>query len=270
MPSNPKPATHLDKWKSEAEKLPSDDLKIPVPIHVLFGEAVDVAKFYEKRFAGTADQPGLDTVADKNRGLTKDTAQDLLSLREAAHEANTAYLRAVSPGAAAPMERATFVLNEITATLEWLFDDGVEDERDAQLANVKKAHEGTPDSHDAWAAELDDYAALASQYRKEMNGLGGFDAALVDEAKTLAAQLRDRPAVPAALPENVARAKALRSRLATLLWHRMSAVRGAARFVFRNQPEIIREVTSAYERRRRAAARRAGAKKPSGEGGTPA
>ena len=32
--------------------------------------------------------------------------------------------------------------------------------------------------------------------------------------------------------------------------------RSAARFVFRDHPEIVREVTSAYERKRRAAARR--------------
>jgi hypothetical protein len=40
----------------------------------------------------------------------------------------------------------------------------------------------------------------------------------------------------------------------------VSLVRGAARFVFRAHPEIAREVGSAYERRRRGAARRA--KKP--------
>ena len=62
-------------------------------------------------------------------------------------------------------------------------------------------------------------------------------------------------------------AKALRNRLATVLSNRMGVVRSAARFVFRNRPEIIREVTSAYERRRRAASRRAAAKKPKGEGG---
>lgn len=260
----PKPVSPVEKWTPEAQKLPSDDLKIPVPLHVLFGEAVDVAKFYDKRFASTDDQPGLDTVADKKRGLGKDTAEDIRSLREATHDANTAYLFLVSPSAAAPMERATFVLNEITSTLEWLFDDGVDDERDAQLAALKKEHADTPDSHDAWAAELDDYAALASQYSKEMDGLGGFDIALIDEARSLAAQLRDRPATPAALPEDAARAKALRNRLATLLWSRLSLVRGAARFVFRNQPEIVREVTSAYERRRRAATRRNAARKPEG------
>ncbi|WP_437939441.1 hypothetical protein [Sorangium sp. So ce341] len=48
----------------------------------------------------------------------------------------------------------------------------------------------------------------------------------------------------------------LRNKLAALLVERMGLVRSAARFVFRSQPEIVREVTSAYERRKRAAARR--------------
>lgn len=266
MPSKPvAPASAvspIERWKPEADKLPSDELKIPVPVHVLHGEAVDVSKFYDKHWKSTADRRGLDTVADKQRGLTRETGEELLSLREAVHQAQTAYLRAVSPGAAAPIERAGFVLDEITATLEWLFDDGVEDERDAHLAVLKKEHADTPDSHDAWAAELDDYAALASQHEKEMKGLGGFDVALIGEARALAARLRDRPAVPAPLPEEAMKAKALRNRLATLLWERMSHVRGAARFVFRDQSEIVREVTSAYERRRRAASRRASPKKP--------
>ena len=267
MPPKPSSTSPIERWEPEARKLPSDELKIGVPLHVLFGEAVDVAKFYDKYFASTADRPGLDTVADKKRGLTDKTGEDILSLLEAAQQSNTAYLLLLSPGAAAPMARATFVLDEITATLEWMSDDGVEDELDLQIANVKKEHAETPDSHDAWAAELEDWAAVASIHRKEMDGLGGFDVALIDEARALAAELRNRPAVPAALPEATARAKALRSRLAMLLASRISLVRGAARFVFRKNTALLREVTSTYERRRRAAARRAAAKQPVKEPG---
>jgi hypothetical protein len=37
----------------------------------------------------------------------------------------------------------------------------------------------------------------------------------------------------------------------------MQQVRAAARFVFRQKPKLVREVTSAYERRKRRASRRA-------------
>jgi hypothetical protein len=260
MPSkapSPKALSPIEAWRPEAEKLPSGELKVPVPLHALYGEAVDLAKFYEKYWESQPGRPGLDSVASKERGLHKHTGEELLSLRQAAQDAGTAYRLSVSPSAPPPFERAEHVLDEITATLEWLFDDGVEDEKDAQLAALKKEHTDSPDSHDAWAAELEDYAALAAQHEKQMKGLGGFDVALIAEARQLAALFRDRPAMPAIPPEEVKKASELRNRLATLLWKRMSSVRGAARFVFRRRPDIVREATSAYERRRRAANRRA-------------
>ncbi len=168
---------------------------------------------------------------------------------------------ASTPTIAAPMERARFLVGEISSVLEFLFDDGVEDERDAQLDAVESSHAETPNSADAYAAELDDYANLANAYRKEIDGLGGFDVKHLDEAKAVAEQLRNRPPTPVQQTEEAARALALRNRLATLLSIRMGFVRGAARFVFRNRPDIIREATSAYERRRRAAARRKAMKK---------
>ncbi len=266
---------HLARWTPEAQKLPTSELRISVPFHVLKGEAIDVAKFFDKYFAsveaknGQPARPGLDTVVNPKKGLTAKTGDDIRSLREAVHEANTAYTEAATPKGAAPMERARFVVDEITAVLEWHFDDGVEDERDAQLAHVRQAHESTPDSADALAAEAEDFAALASIYRKEIDGLGGFDAALIDEAKALAEQLRDRPASPVPLSAEAEKALALRNRLATLLSDRMSLVRSAARFVFRGSPDIIREATSAFERRRRAATRRMAAKKTPAEPATP-
>jgi hypothetical protein len=89
---------------------------------------------------------------------------------------------------------------------------------------------------------------------------------MLDEAKEVAAELRERPAMVAGLGDEAARALALRNRLAMLLATKMNAVRSAARFVFRRRPEIVREATSAYERRRRAAARRNALRRgPSGE-----
>lgn len=107
---------------------------------------------------------------------------------------------------------------------------------------------------------------LGEKYRSKIDGLGGFDAKMLDEAKVVAAELRDRPAIPVVLGDEAARALALRNRLAMLLAAKMNAVRSAARFVFRHRPEIVREATSAYERRRRAAARRNALRKgPSGD-----
>ncbi|XXT21736.1 hypothetical protein WME94_09270 [Sorangium sp. So ce429] len=62
----------------------------------------------------------------------------------------------------------------------------------------------------------------------------------------------------AAAPEAGASAAATttRNQLLHLMVERVGAIRKTAAHVFRRHPEIVREVTSAYERRRRAAARR--------------
>jgi hypothetical protein len=48
----------------------------------------------------------------------------------------------------------------------WLLDDGVEDNRDKQLAALKAEYADHSTSTDSLAAELSDYAALARQESK--------------------------------------------------------------------------------------------------------
>jgi len=90
--------------------------------------------------------------------------------------------------------------------------------------------------------------------KDKLGGVIGFDAALIEEAPTLAQQLRER-SVPV---DPTAQALALdqRRRLATLLYQRIRLVRSAARAVYRHHPATAREVASAYEQRRRASAKR--------------
>jgi hypothetical protein len=76
----------------------------------------------------------------------------------------------------------------------------------------------------------------------------------------VAAELRKRPTQVIALSAEARKALELRNKVTSVLLERMNLVRAAAKFVFRGNPEIVREATSAYGRRRRAAARRA--KKP--------
>ena len=267
MPTN---SSALALWMPQVLALSGEELTINLPLHVVFGEAVDVARFFdhywksEKDKDGNVLRPGLDTVVDKKRGLTAKTGAEILSLQQAGQEAHTAYLLCVDTTARAnPVERARYVLDEIIATLTWLFDDGVEDEKDARLASIQAAHVEDPESTDALAGELDDYATLASHHRDEMAGVGGFDPKLIDEARTLAGELRARPTIAAPLSAKARAALALRNKVLNLLLSRVTLVRAAARFVFRGTPEVVREVTSTYERKRRAASRRVAAKKGS-------
>jgi hypothetical protein len=75
--------------------------------------------------------------------------------------------------------------------LRWYFDDGKVSQGDAQLEALAKAHDSAF-SHDALAAALFDYAALAERHREAITGLGGFDGSIIDNAPKIALALRER------------------------------------------------------------------------------
>jgi hypothetical protein len=259
----PNTKTPLEIWKTVAEALPGANFSLDQPVHVVLGEAVDTAKFAAKYWTARRDPesgailfPGLELAGRKDT-LSPTIIGEILSLREALDDANTAYLLTTSPAIdPSPLPRARFVLREIVTALEWLFDDGVEDERDAKLAKVSSAHAGDPDSMDAVATQLATYGALAREVRKDLEALGAFQIALLDEAGQLAEALVQRPATGRERDPKEAEALVLRNRVGTLLVQKIRLVRGAARFVFRHHPEVIREANSAYERRKRAESRR--------------
>ncbi len=245
----------LEKWLSAASELKQVRTTFSTPIRVLLGEAVDLARFTNvywepvKDSAGKILRPGLALAGPK---LSSTIGSEILELQEALQTANTNYLLTVAPLQPDVRARAQYVLGEIVAALEWWLDDGVDDDRDQQLAALKAEYADGSSSADSMASELSDYAALARQEAAGLEGLGGFELSLVDEAESLAKQLRQRPTTPNS-PENTRRALDIRNRVATLLLDRMCQVRAAARFVFRNHSLIARESGSAFERRRRAA-----------------
>ena len=72
----------------------------------------------------------------------------------------------------------------------------------------------------------------------------------IEEARGLAVQLRES-AGPGPASDEAKAAIELRDGLFVLLRRRMRIVRRAAEFVFQEQPEIVKELASAYDRRRR-------------------
>jgi len=257
----------IAKWQITASELQTVRSSFNPPVRVILGEAVDVARFTQAYFepvkdaAGKILRPGLALAGTK---LSANIGVEILELQNTLQTAQTDYLLTVAPAQPDVRGRAEYVLGEITAALEWHLDDGVEDDRDKQLAAIKSEYSDGSASIDSLAAELADYAALARQEAAGLEGLGGFELTLIDEAEQSAKQLRARPTT-ATSAENTRRALDMRNRVATLLVDRMSLVRSAARFVFRNHPQIAREVTSCYVRRQRAAARRTAAKAASGK-----
>jgi hypothetical protein len=253
----------VNSLTAEANKVDPRDFILTTPLHVLLGEAVDVARFCEHNWepvfvpkTETLLRPGLKSAGKKQ--IERLISEEILVLQQLVQEAHTAYLLAVKPSADASVTRAQFVVDELASALEWLFDDGVTDERDAQLATIVEAHRDDPDSEDALAGELADYLGLAMLVKDDLAELAAFDIALLGEARSLVAVLRDRSALRARA-NNTESAILIerRNRFAALLSRRMARVRAAARYVYRQHPDIVKQVTSAYERRRRAARRRA-------------
>ncbi len=232
----------------------------------LLHEAPLVANFVERYWHPTVDRftkavalPGLESASKR---LPPSAPTEIRELVVLVREAHDAWIRDAAPSADDPMTRGWFVLGEIQSALTFHFDDGVEDERDAQLARVREAHASDGQSAEDLASALDDYAAVARPYAAELHGVGGFDEALIAEATSLAAALRERPEQRAEAARSSRASIDLRNRYAALLASRVADVRAAARFVFRHHPKVALEAGSASERARRAASRRKKAAKP--------
>lgn len=257
----------IDRWRKDAMELPKGEFKIGVPFDTFLGEAIDVAKFHGNRWAAVRDGesnvvfPGLEMAVGKKgkakKALTGKTGADIRSLHDAVQTADTDYLFAIQKGTRAPMAEARACLSFLDSHLTWLFDDGVEDENDTKLSTLEERFD-QPTTSDRMASALRAFAALAEEHKAELAEFETWKDAKLGEATALAAQLDESPnAGAAAVNQNASSALDLRDRLARLLQERVRLVRGAANFVFADHPEVRKEATSAYERRRRAANRRA-------------
>ncbi|APR84958.1 Hypothetical protein A7982_10307 [Minicystis rosea] len=218
-------------------------------------EAVQLAAFIKRYWEPADDRPGLRRVKAR---LPKSTADELVSLVHAVQEAQTKLLLLVDPVVADQRERAKELVDELETALEFLLDDDEEEAADAQLAQIKEFHADDGQRSATLVQALRDFAALAGSLRQRLvESDEDFDPKIIDEAKKLSKQLMEQPAQAAPNAEAVAKATKIRNQLLHLLMNRVSLTRRSAAHVFRKNPEIVREATSAYERRRRAANRRA-------------
>jgi hypothetical protein len=259
----------IAKWTPLA--VDAEEARATAPLHVLLGEAVDVASmmthYWEPRVDKGRRIPGFAGVTS-NQTVTPELATEIKELQLAVATAHSEYLVLVQSAADTPLDRADFVMSEIRSTLEFLFDDGKHDEADVQLENLRAAFADSA-SQDAMALALEGYSELAGRHRDALAKIDGFEITLIEEARQLAEALRQQSA--AALirttPDAQRQALSLRNRLLMLLLERVKRVRRTAAYVFRNHPEIVRKFTSAYERRRRTAQKKASVETPETDAG---
>jgi hypothetical protein len=274
-------------WTAAAAALKPAEVSLAMPFAVLTGESVDVARFARARWSQTLDEttkkivaPGLSSAVLRHLTVAPNalvlalhggTAQELLTLTALTQEAQTrALLSATSSGGVVhPRFEAEKVAGDLRLATESYLDDGVETDEDARLRAVIDAHANDPARDDALAAELHDFAAFAETLLPVLDGYGDFTPAWIARARDLVAELRVAPAGAAASTRPDGALLDARNRLATLLARRVRRVRAKARFVFRDHPAVLRTVTSAYERNRRAESKRAKKSAAKKTGGPP-
>lgn len=220
--------------------------KPSLPLQRLVLEARQLADFVERYWEPRRARgrlPGLGAAAEA-AGIKREVARDLRDLAGAVQSTDSELKATRVRVERLPLAAARAALRELRAPLRFLLGAP---ERSG-LARIEQASHGR--SAYALALALEAHAALAEKHADALARLGDFAADLPERARRLALSLREpRRDVVA---DEARRAK-LRSRdaLMTLLMERMRAVRGAARYVFRDHPRVLEQATSDYERKRK-------------------
>jgi hypothetical protein len=256
MPKQKQDASDTDRWLEAAADFDGSQNPLRSPFDVALDEATRAAKFVRVHWEPKGDVPGLSRVAAR---LPKKTADDLVSQIHAVQQAQTRFLLVVDPAVVEHGERARFLVDELESAIAFTLDDGVEEPADEQLAQLREFHSQDGQRSSALAQALRDYGTLAKSLKARIAEADAeFDTRLVGEALALADTLAAAPAADAGAEASaVADARAARNRLLGLMSATVATIRKTASHVYRKHPDVLREVTSAHDRRRRAAARRA-------------
>lgn len=200
-------------------------------------EAELAAAFVERFWApvvgadGRVVRPGLAggplgwAVAEELRAL-------LGAARAADRAAREALLAEAARGGGAWSARADHVIHELRAALRWVA------EGEPGVAALLAKHPRRARSERARRAQLADLAGWAARWRAALEALPAFDGRLVDEAAALVA--RARAAQEARMVAGASAQLGRRNQLLRAARARVTAVRAAARYVFRAQPEVAR------------------------------
>jgi hypothetical protein len=242
----------VSRWDARTSELAPE--RASVPLHVLLGDAVDLAAFveahYEPVVVGHALVPGLASVEPEIE-ITRETARELIELQRAIAYVHSEHgVRSDTMGAN-PLARADRILAELRASLAFLLEGSGDAEGEHTLRRLREAARASR-AHDAVAMVLEGYVALASRYEPRLAAIGVSEG-LLDDAIAEAHVLRLRSANRIRATHGDEDMIRLRNRLIAALNARLRLVRRAIRYVFREHPELASHAASGYSRIRRAA-----------------
>jgi hypothetical protein len=244
-----------DYWIEQSKSVRSSENPLRIPFHVYLDEALSVAKFVKDRYQPKNNLPGLQRVSAR---VSLDLIEEITTLVETIQSLQVQYLLLADPVVADLGARARLVIDELESALSYLLDDGVEEIADHQLSNLRDAKSQDGERSSSLAQYLQGYGTLAKQLKDRLVVLDAeFEVGLIDEALELSKTVRERVVTEESDSVEAKEKIATRNRLLRLLHEKVQKVRDAAAYVFKRHPEIIRDATSAYERQRRNAAKKA-------------
>lgn len=246
----------LQRWNAAAMKLDRSEVSsVGMPIDVFLLEADAAARFVDLYWeaAGDGSRPGLSMLA-KQLGVR--IADEISSLVRACRAVHTRILWPEDTLAERGelVARARFLKAELAAGCEFVAGcdlvagDVLSKRVKIALAQAKE-RAGTDNTVANLVQSLADYAGIATTIIDRLVELGDFDAGMIEEAKKLMGRLGRSGSPQPGRP--VSPDVDLRNRLLCLLSLRLRKVRSAARYVFRNHPDIARKFSSTYQRRKR-------------------
>ncbi len=244
----------LAKWSERT--LDQEEERPRIPLKTLQVEVLQVARLIEnnwktKRVQGKV-RHGLESVAASG-ALSEATPSEIRELQLAVSEAQARYDQVLKDSSNAPLDQADVAISELKAGLSFLLEDGKHEDGAAQLAQLREVHAST-DSMESIAMALEGYAELAERFKTELGALALFPLEIIDHSLQIARDLRERSIghKTGSLVSDQREAIALRNRLLGAMMERVSSARRAIRYVFRDEPELLKEAGSDYQRAVRA------------------
>jgi hypothetical protein len=245
----------LRKW--EEKTADHEEERSRIPLKTLQVEVLQVARILEgnwkdrkvkgKLRRGLASVAGLGT-------FSPSTASEIRELQLVVSEVQARYDQLLEDAANAPVVRGNEILSELRAMLSFVLEDGTHEQGAAQLSQLRQIHE-MPRSMESLAMALEGFAELAETYKDELGLMEIFSASILDESLQVARDLRER-SIRRKSGDLVVEQRetiALRNRLIGAMMDRVTAVRRAVRFVYRDEPDLLEQAASDYERARRSA-----------------
>lgn len=236
---------------------PSSVANRSIPIGVLLEEAMLVAALVDDHWAPKRG-PGL---ADAGApGLGPDVGKRLRALVAKSRKVAAKRAPSAADEHAALRRRAWKVLSDLGATLRYAARDPSSAPLPEHVARLARRWRRRPEAATAIALALDEHAAIAEVHLARLRTIPAFDPRWIADARALVPELRailTRHRAYRAATTELSRARQAAVGEILALVHE---IRAAARFVFRDDPDLVRKFGSAHARKQQAkwrAARRA-------------